>query len=106
VSGGVGERYPHIFGLGAVDEVAQDPAPTPQTLSVAALTAVAAHTAGDGGGAEHGHAVADGDIRDFAADLDNGARELVPEDHGRIVAERRASHAGPCRRRRRRRSRF
>ena len=42
VGGGVGEGHPDVFGLGAVDEVAEDPTSAAEALSVTALAAVAA----------------------------------------------------------------
>ena len=53
----VGERHADVFGLGAVDEVAEDPAATAEALAVATLAAEAARPAR--GDARHEDAVAD-----------------------------------------------
>ena len=88
VGRGVGERDPHVLGLGAVDRVAEDPAAAAEALAVAALPAEAAGAAG--GDARDEHPVADLDVLHAGADRLDGADGLVAEDapvgHGRDVA--------------------
>ena len=79
----VGERDPHQLGLGAVDEVSEDPADATrallgQAVGVQALVAVGAGTAGADAGDDH--PVADLDGRDGRAGLHDGADALVAED--------------------------
>ena len=49
----VGERDPDVLGLGAVDQVAEDPAAAALALAVAALAAEAAASAGADAGDQH-----------------------------------------------------
>ncbi len=70
---GAVDAVPHAPAILAEDEVAR--------------AAVCARPAGDGGRAEDGHPLADRYVSDARPDFHHGARELVPEDDGRIVAE-------------------
>ena len=78
VDGVLGEGDACVFGLEAVDEVAEDPAAAADALSVAALLAEA--TAPAGGHAGEQHPVAGGDRGDGGANLLDGADGLVAED--------------------------
>src|SRR5690606_37904581 len=78
VVGGVGERAPHVLGLGAVDLVAEDPAAAVQALAVGALPAVAAGAPRADAG--HEHLVADLHVPHAGPDLLDGAHGLVAED--------------------------
>ena len=84
----VGERDPHVLGLGAVDLVAEDPAAAAEALAVAALPAEAARAARRD--ARDEHPVADLDRLDAGADCLDRADRLVAEDpavgHRRDVA--------------------
>ena len=53
VGRGVGERDPDVLGLGAVDQVAEDPAAAAEALAVAALAAEPARAAGGDARDEH-----------------------------------------------------
>ena len=80
VQRGVGVGDADRLGLGAVDQVAEDPADAADGLAVrghAALAVLAAPALGDG---RDEHAVADGEPVDGVADLGDGADRLVAED--------------------------
>jgi hypothetical protein len=80
VQRGVGVRHPHRLGLGAVDEMAEDPADPAHRLAVrrhAPLAVLAAPALGDGGDE---HAVADAEPLHRVADFGDGAHRLVAED--------------------------
>ncbi|EME65435.1 dehydrogenase [Rhodococcus ruber BKS 20-38] len=74
----VGERHSHEFGLGAVDEMAEDPATAAEALAVAALAAEAAAAAR--GDARDEDPVAGCEVLHARPDLDDGADGLVAED--------------------------
>ena len=67
-----------ILGLGPVDEVAEDPSTTAETLPVAALATEAARAAR--GDARDEHAIADLHVLDAGSDLLDGADRFVTED--------------------------
>ncbi len=77
VDGVIGERNACILRLQTVDQMAEDPATTAETLPVASFLAVA--TAPAGADARHQHPVADGDRAHARADLLHGADRLVAE---------------------------
>src|ERR1019366_5780079 len=74
----VGEGDTDELGLGAVDEMSEDPASSTQTLPVAALPAVPAPPTGGDAGDEH--PVAGGHRGHRGADLLDGAHRLVAQD--------------------------
>ena len=89
----VGERDADHLGLGAVDEVAEDPADADRALVGQAVRRVAAAAVGAGtarADAGDDDPVADRVVADGRADLDDRADSLVPEDpalgHGGHVA--------------------
>src|SRR6478672_725580 len=73
----VGERYPDVFGLRAVDQVAEDPATAAQALAVCGLPAIPAATAGRD--ARDKHPVTDCHPLQGGPDLDDGADGFVSE---------------------------
>jgi hypothetical protein len=80
VQRGVGVRNPYRLGLGAVDEVAEDPADPADGLAVrghALLAVLAAAAFRDG---RDQHPVADREALDRLADLGNRADGLVAEN--------------------------
>src|SRR6185369_16380737 len=80
VQRGVGVGDADRFGLGAVDQVAEDPADAADRLAVrghAALAVLALAALGDGGDE---HAVTDAESLDGVADLGDRAYGLVAED--------------------------
>jgi hypothetical protein len=86
----VGERYPDVFGLRAVDQVAEDPAASPQALAVCALPAIPAATARRD--ARDKHPVTDCHPLQGRPDLDDGAHGFVSKhaprrDLGHVTLE-------------------
>lgn len=78
VGGVLGERHPHVFGLRAVDQVAENPAAPIETLPVAALAAVpAAATRGD---ARNQDPITHGKLLNDGADGSDRADGFVAED--------------------------
>ncbi len=77
VGGGIGERHPHIFGLGAVDEMAEAPAASTYALPVAGFAAEPAGAAR--GAARDEDPVADLHVLDAVADGLDGADGFVAE---------------------------
>lgn len=75
--GQVGKGHPYVFGLGAVDGVAEHPAATATALPVVALTAEAAPATR--GYARDQYTVAGADRTDVGPGLDHGADGFVPQ---------------------------
>ena len=72
------ERHSHVFGLGAVDHVSEDPSAAAEALSVPALSAEPARAAR--GDARHEDAIADPDGLDGRADRLDRADCFMSED--------------------------
>src|SRR5690606_16360762 len=82
VHGQVGVGDADVFGLRAVDQMAEDPASPAAALTVHGLAAEAAAAAG--GDAGHEHAVSGTYAAHVAAGLDDLADRLVSEDGARL----------------------
>jgi hypothetical protein len=78
VGGGVGVGHPYVFGLGAVDEVTEDPAAATQTLARMAVAAVAATSAC--ADARHQHPVTGRDGGHARAYFFDGPKRLTSQD--------------------------
>src|ERR1019366_6490754 len=78
VGGGVGKGDPDDLGLGAVDEVPEDPPAATEALAIATLPAEAA--APTGRDARNEHPVAGGEGLDSGSDLEDRTDGLVAQD--------------------------
>lgn len=78
VGGVVGEGHSHQFGLGPVDQMAQDQPTAPAALAECGVAALPAAAAGRDG--RHDHLVTGTHVVDVPSDLQDLADGLVPED--------------------------